>query len=245
MSIGSSIIRVKKTKSTMDLAREIAENGVRHGSIVIAEEQTGGRGRGNRDWVSPKGGLWFSVILNDEHSTKNTQLLLLTFALAVSNTIERYGATASIKWPNDVYIKNKKIAGILAETIFEGGKPKYTVIGVGINVNNDIPKELENTAISLKQVTEKTVSLEEFLGELLSEIDKYYYKLENNTSEVINEIKNKMNLIGKQITITTITSKTITGKCTSINEKGALVIETPKKELIEVNIQETVKVKIN
>ena len=245
MIIGSNIFKVKITRSTMDIAKKMAEKGAHHGSIVIAEEQTKGRGRGNKNWASPKGGLWFSVILKDEFCAKNTQLLLLTFALAVSNTIKHYGANPSIKWPNDVYINDKKIAGILAETIFEGSKPKYVVIGVGINVNNDLPRELENTATSLKQVTGKKASLKKFLEKLLIEINKYYSKLKNNSREIIREIKSEMALIGKQISITTLTNKTIIGKCINIDEKGELVIETEKKELIKVSIQETVKVKTN
>lgn len=124
------------------------------GTVVVALTQTMGYGREGRRWYSPRGGLWFSVLFKPRQSV-DPHFYTKLFAVAVLRALERLRVRADLKWPNDVYVHGKKLAGILAEGIFEGRRVKALIVGVGVNVNNEIPKELAEKAISLKALTSK------------------------------------------------------------------------------------------
>ncbi|MCD6551782.1 biotin--[acetyl-CoA-carboxylase] ligase [Thermotoga sp.] len=163
--IGEKIVSFETIDSTN---RFLKENFSRYpdGTVVVALEQTSGYGRNKRRWHSPRGGLWFSVLFKPR---KRVELVFYTkvFSVAIVKTLETLKVRAGIKWPNDVYIYGRKLAGILTEGIFEGKKPMAIVVGVGMNVNNEIPDELKTRAISLEEILGKEVSLMRLMEAIL------------------------------------------------------------------------------
>ena len=142
------------TDSTNRVAMEMAENGAPHGTVVVADAQTAGRGRMGRRWVSPAGkNLYVSLLLRPSVPTADAPRLALVAGVALADTVEAMGVTASLKWPNDLYCGGRKAAGILAEMASDPGGVRHVVIGVGLNVNMeeaDFPPDLRDAATSLR-----------------------------------------------------------------------------------------------
>jgi len=166
--------------STMDLAMQLGIQTAPHGTLVLAESQTKGRGRLGRSWFSPKyKGIYFSLILRPEISPSASPVLTLLAAVSICEAIKKVvGLDAQIKWPNDIFICNKKISGILTEMNAEVDKVNFVVIGIGLNVNND-KKSLIAQATSLKEQAGHPVSRVLLLQELLRRIENNYSLLED------------------------------------------------------------------
>lgn len=176
---GREVVYRESVNSTNELAKELARKGAVQGTVVIAEEQTGGKGRMGREWYSPsREGLWFSVILRPEISPADAGKLTLVSAVGVAETIrELTGIPAGIKWPNDVLINNRKVCGILVEMSAEIDKINYLVIGIGVNVSLDaakIPRELGSVAVSLEEQQKLRVTRAQLLAALLNKLDSLY-----------------------------------------------------------------------
>ncbi len=220
---------VEKCVTTQDIAATLAEQGATEGTIVLAEEMSGGRGRLSRKWYAPRGGLWFTLILRP-HDTRYSQLLSLAIGLGIVKGIENnLGVRTSLKWPNDVLYDEKKLAGILVEGKIEVPYIKYILVGVGVNVNNEIPFDLRDTAISLKDILKRHVPRIPLLRSILVEIDRYYNILvsRGDYKRIIVEWKNYSSTIGRRIKAITIEGRTIIGKAVDVDRNGALVLETP------------------
>jgi len=176
---GKRIVFLREVDSTNDYAKELASYGAEEGTAVVAETQTAGRGRLGREWISPKGGLYFSVILRPRISASEAVKLVFVAGLAVAKIFEEvYGLHVEIKKPNDVLVNGKKISGILAETNTTGEKVNYTIIGIGINVNFDVketlPKELAKNATSLENELDKKIRLEQLFKALIEKLESLY-----------------------------------------------------------------------
>ena len=227
--VGRMLLRFEKVTSTMDVAKNLVNKFFPEGTVVIANVQTKGRGRRNRSWCSPRGGLWCSIILGEKALYGiQPQCLLLIAALSIVETLKKYGVTANVKWPNDVYVNDKKIAGILAETIITKNKIKNMILGIGVNLNNELTcKEAKGKSISLSQLTGKKVNIENFLKEMLEKINTNLEKAKKETFSIINEINSVFYLKNKKIRITQ-NKKTIEGRCKGITSQCELIIETEK-----------------
>jgi len=142
------------TDSTNRVAMEMAENGAKHGTVVVADAQTAGRGRMGRRWVSPPGkNLYVSLLLRPSVPTADAPGLALVAGVALADAVEAVGVPASLKWPNDLYCGGRKAGGILAEMASDSGGVRHVVIGVGLNVNMeeaDFPPDLRDAATSLR-----------------------------------------------------------------------------------------------
>ena len=142
--IGKNIIYYDSIGSTNSIAKKLAESGEEHGTVIISEEQTTGRGRLGRNWISPKyKGIWMSIILRPNIVTENISQITLIGAAAVQKAIMKMGIKTSIKWPNDIVLNSRKVCGILTEMSGEIDHINYLVMGIGINVNleeEDIPE---------------------------------------------------------------------------------------------------------
>jgi BirA family biotin operon repressor/biotin-[acetyl-CoA-carboxylase] ligase len=137
--------------STMDLAHSRAAEGAAHGTAIAARVQTAGRGRRGRTWHSPAGGLWMSVVCRPS-DPGGAEHLSLRVGLAVAETIERLFPDLprlTVKWPNDLLLGGRKLAGILCEARWEGGTPAWVIAAVGLNVSNPIPDEVASQAVRL------------------------------------------------------------------------------------------------
>jgi len=154
------IIKFKKVSSTQDIAKKLAEKNIRE-AIVLAEEQTSGRGRYGRAWFSPIGGLWFSILLRPNIDPMDSIKLMALTGLAITKAIRDFThLPAFIKWPNDVYINDKKVCGILIESSIEDNRLKYIIIGIGLNVNNSFSNISPNI---LKNITSLRSELGKFI----------------------------------------------------------------------------------
>ena len=184
--VGKKIIAFDTIDSTQIYAKKLAEQGESEGTCVVSAQQTQGRGRFNRPWYSDRGGLWFSLILRPVLSPHQAGCISLSMALAVAETIENFcNLKIYLKWPNDIIFltkenQYKKCGGILTDLNLRGTAIDWLVIGVGMNVNNIIPLELETKAISLKMILEKEVNRSQFFEKLLCNIEKQYLLLIQN-----------------------------------------------------------------
>jgi BirA family biotin operon repressor/biotin-[acetyl-CoA-carboxylase] ligase len=231
--IGKKVIAYPSLSSTNDIAKREARKGAREGTVVVAEEQTAGRGRLKRAWLSPRGSVAISVIL---HPTP-TQLpsLIMLASLAVVHCIEKVsGLKAQIKWPNDVLVNDKKVCGILIESDVRGSSVDYAVIGIGLNVNvntADFP-EITSTATSLSQELGKELSLKEIIRCLLVEMESLYLSLPEGDS-FFREWRERLVTLGKEVELTS-GQASYQGIAESVASDGGLFLRQPDGKLIKV-----------
>jgi len=186
--LGGAILRFDSLPSTNDLARELAAQGAPEGTAVLAREQTRGRGRQGRGWVSPRGeGLYLSVILRPPLAPSQATILTLAAAIGVAETLALdYQIAADIKWPNDIQARGKKICGILIETSIEKSQLDYAVLGIGVNLGQrEFPGELQGVATSLAIESGQTVTPDEFAAPLLRRLEACYRIALGQPSEII------------------------------------------------------------
>lgn len=211
-----------EVSSTMNIARQLARKGVEEGTIVIAERQTTGRGRLSREWQSPQGGIYFTIVLRPRISPVYAPRLNLVVSVAVARTIRKlFGLNAELKWPNDVLISGKKVCGILAEMEAETDTVNFVNVGVGINANSPI-SQLEHTATSLKEELGREISRKEFLRSLVKEINEQYALL--TKPELLEEWKNLSDTLNRRVRVISL-GETIEGKAIDIDANGALLIK--------------------
>jgi len=159
----------KNTGSTMDRARESAVKGAESGSVFTAEKQSAGRGRNGRTWVSRQGGLFFSVLERPRLTVADYTQLSLMMQIAIVRSLSSIcGKKAFLRWPNDIYIDHRKIAGITTEVCGEGDLISWLSGGIGVNVNNSVPS---GRAASCAEITKRQVSRREVLNKILDEFD--------------------------------------------------------------------------
>ncbi len=208
--------------STMDEARLLAEKGSIHGTVVVAEKQKRGRGRRERIWHSRTGGLYLTLILKIPLPPALGIYFNFVASLAVVHTLRKlYGIRANVKWPNDVLIGERKIAGILSDMRVDSEVIRYLNLGIGINVNNDPSKEVP-LSCSVKKVLGKTVFRKEILATLLDELEDRIQKLP--TVNPVKEWKSYTSTLGRQVKVISM-SKTITGVAVDVDESGALILK--------------------
>lgn len=219
--------------STNKFAKKIANEGAADGTVVVAEEQTGGKGRLERDFFSPKfKSILFSVILRPKFLPKDAPKFTLMAAVAIIQAMEKFNLQAKIKWPNDILFKNKKLVGILTEMSAEIEKINFVIIGIGINANissEEFPDEIKKIATSLSTINGgKNISRVKFFRAVLEELDKLYSEIKSNGFEKIFGLWKKYNMtLGREIKIISAESNEIFfGKAIDIDNDGALVVET-------------------
>lgn len=228
----SDIKHFNQVSSTNIIAKDLAIKNAPHGTLVISDTQTLGKGRLGREWISPKGGIWSSLILRPNLDPIEAPKLTQIAAAALSLTLKAYGINAKIKWPNDLLIDNKKICGILTEMSCDMDSINYVIVGIGINVNlsnKDIPIEIQDKASSLYLACGKFLERSSLFADFLKNFEKLYNDfLENpNTTSWVNICRKNSALIGKEIIISTRNGDE---KVTfiDITNSGELLIKDPK-----------------
>ncbi|MFH1227960.1 MAG: biotin--[acetyl-CoA-carboxylase] ligase [Planctomycetota bacterium] len=190
-TIGKRIVYYKKVTSTNDLAWLEIANGAEDGLVVIAGEQMKGRGRFGRNWVSPtRKGIWLSVALKPRLPVDKMFSLMAIGALAVADVLKSHKLEATIRWPNDVVINGKKIAGIIIETKFISKEPEAAVMGVGMNVNiaqEELPEEIKDIATSALAEKGYEMAIQPLTEELIIRLDYWYQLLKDKQDNVIND----------------------------------------------------------
>lgn len=223
-SVGRRLLYFTSTTSTMDVARAEADADAAEGTIVLAEEQTAGRGRFGREWVSPAGkNLYLTLVLRP--TIERLRQLAIITPLAVSLAIEETtGLTPQIKWPNDVLLSGRKVCGILIETEFSGSDPRYALIGVGVNVNFEIDPATEIGAIatSIKQELNADANREAVLAALLNKIESLYTAPDPRA--VHEAWKSRLETLGRRITVT-FRDEVFEGEAEDVDDSGNLVVK--------------------
>jgi len=221
------IVVFDEISSTNNEAKKLALNGEDEGTIVISRIQNKGRGRFDRIWESPNGGVYLSIILRPKCNPEKAMLLSLLAAIIISKTISSYNLVPKIKWPNDVRVSGKKIAGVLIESEAYDKRIKYVIIGLGVNLNIDshnFSKTIRSNSTSLSQEIGKTIDYFSFVKKLLNNIDKYYKIFSSKRyGYIINEWKNQSDTIGRRVKINT-TSGEFLGDVIDINQSGFLEV---------------------
>lgn len=232
--MGKEIHYFDEVESTMDVAFRLAIDGVAEGTLTCAETQTKGRGRMGRTWSSPKGkGIYASLILRPKLSPTQVSKLTLLSAVAVCEAIQSTcEVKVDIKWPNDLLIGGKKIAGFLTELSAEMDQVKFVVVGFGINVNTTLP-QLPAGSTSLKVESKKTILRVELLKNILISFDHWYQRIFTEGFEpVMAAWKTHSSMLGRNIAFND-GQKTIEGMAMGLDEYGGLIIRTRNGEVIK------------
>lgn len=226
-TFGNYIKYFESCESTQLIAHEEAQNGAPNGTVIISEEQTSGKGRMSRPWSSTaRKGIWMSVIARPALTPQQAPQMTLVAAVAVTRAIQAVtGIEPSIKWPNDIFIKRKKVTGILTELQADPDRVKAVILGIGINVNqttNDFPDELKTIATSLKMVLGRTINRAELIAKTLEYLEQY---TELYVTHGFGPIKllweGYSNTAGKRIRAVMF-NETIEGTALGISDEGVL-----------------------
>jgi len=230
--IGQQAYYFDSIDSTQNQALKMADDPTNNGTVIIAAEQTGGKGRSGRKWVSPKGGIWLSIILHPKFDISITTLFPIASALALSNALEKtLKISPELKWPNDLTINGKKVAGMLVDASLESNRIENLVLGIGINFDVDV-KQIEKTlkgtsnfyGVTSLSEQKKKIKPIQLVQTFLVEFEKIYELLNTKqTKKIISEWTKRSSTIGKNVELDTIDGK-IKGKAIKIDEDGALVV---------------------
>jgi BirA family biotin operon repressor/biotin-[acetyl-CoA-carboxylase] ligase len=229
--LGQVIHCHEEVGSTNDEAKALADAGAEHGEVVVAERQTEGRGRRGRTWISPpRRNVAFSVVLRpDELPPTRAPELTLVAAVAVCDALRHSGVEAGIKWPNDLLVKGRKIAGILTELSAEADRVHWVVLGVGVNVNarrEDFPAELRGEATSLLLERGQPVPRALFLAACLTGLEDWYDRhAEEGLEPILAAWKERSVTLGRQVSVRTDGGEVV-GTAEDLDLDGALLVRT-------------------
>ena len=229
--IGRNVRFYQSTGSTMDDVAEWARAGAGEGAVVVAETQTASRGRMGRRWISDEGNLYFSVLFRPGPDA--LPLLSPLAGVAVARAIRQVaGVYPTIKWPNDVMIDSRKVAGILAESALSGTVIRHAVVGIGVNVALDVSAdpEIAATATSLNHASDSDVDRAELLRRILQHMDALYLDLRRGRSPIA-EWRRWLDTLGQRVTVTHH-GATDTGLAEDIDEHGNLLLRADTGELL-------------
>ena len=232
--VGRRVYYFDEIDSTQNYALQISNNKNENGTIIVAEKQTHGKGRLNRKWYSPEGGIWLSVIIHPEFQISDATIIPLAASLALCESIKKvHKIKTDVKWPNDITIDGKKVAGMLIDTSIQGNKVENLVLGIGINfaVNiQQIEKRLKNSpnfyGVTSLFPEKNRPSKIELLVQFLLELEKVINSLiKGKNTQIIRDWSKHTNMFGKTISVNTGNGK-ISGIAKKIDSDGALIIKT-------------------
>jgi len=237
--IGTHIVAYDTVVTTQLLAHELAGKGAVEGTLVIADQQTGGKGRLGRVWHSPKGtGIWMSLILRPAIPLAKAPQMTLVTAVAMTKTIiKELGLDVQIKWPNDIFVNGKKVCGILTELNAESDRINYLVVGIGVNVNTaeqDFPEHLTNIGTSLRIASGRVVKRAAFVQEFCRQFEQLYEKYLQHGFESIKAEWEKYSMsLGRMVTVRTLNGS-LEGRAIGLDAEGVLLVEDAQGTLHKV-----------
>jgi len=221
---GLNIIRYKRISSTNTKAKTLAQKGGAEWTVIVSEVQTRGRGRSGRNWNSPKGGLWFSLIIRPNIPLDRIPLLQFWVANALRKGIEEvYGVQSEVKWPNDLVVNWKKLAGILIETKTSGPELVYAIAGIGLNVNLTA-EEMPTGATSIFLARKKRFSLEKTLSSILTVLEGHHKTLSDEKAVVADWWEHCAHR--EKLVIIETSNGRVRGKSVGVNLDGSIIVQT-------------------
>jgi BirA family biotin operon repressor/biotin-[acetyl-CoA-carboxylase] ligase len=233
--LGTNLHYFSEIDSTNSYARGLAEQGAGEGEIIIAEAQTRGRGRLGRSWISPPFfNLYFSVILRPQLPPIHAPQLTLMAAVALADTIASFIRTPpTIKWPNDILVGGKKLAGVLTESSCNSERIEFVILGIGVNLNYPVasmPEVIRERATSIVSLTKKNVSREAFMRRLIQDLDRCYGELEEvGFNSLATRWEAVFGLRGKKVRVE-MAEQIMIGTAQGIDKDGALILEDERGE---------------
>ncbi|NOZ77144.1 MAG: biotin--[acetyl-CoA-carboxylase] ligase [Euryarchaeota archaeon] len=237
--LGSEFHVHREVGSTNDVAKGLAREGAGEGTVVIAGVQKGGKGRFGREWLSPEGGVWMSVVLRPGLPPGDVPILTLAGGLALAKAIRGYcGLEVGIKWPNDILIGERKVAGILTEAEMDSERVHFAVMGMGINANFDpaevFPPEVAAGATSLMVETGREVDLPGLVMRVIQELDAVYLDmLDAGPRGLLEEWKELASTLGREVRVRTMKGS-IEGRAVDITPDGALLLRMGDGRVVKV-----------
>lgn len=234
--IGKNILAFNKLASTNKLAKRLAKKGTAEGSLVIAEQQTRGKGRLSRQWYSPpKLGLWFSIVLYPKNNYEYLGLTSLLASVSVAEAVEELTALKpTLKWPNDVLVNGKKLAGILLETEFSHNELTFLILGVGINVNQtitDFPIQLRSQATSLHIESGILIERTALLAQILKNLEENYtHFVTGGFNRITEKWKMRCPLLKNKVSFQQ-NEQNIDGIFEDLNSQGSMLVRFPSGEI--------------
>jgi len=239
--LGGDVHYFKETDSTNRVAKELARKGAKHGTVVVAEAQTHGRGRLGRSWESPRGGVYMSIILRPDLHPSQIGLLTMLAGISVIRGIKRVcSAHAGLKWPNDIMISDRKLGGILSEMEGEAEHVKFVVIGIGIDVNCDASIDIPTT--SLRTETGADVSLTQIIQRVLEEFETLYTEYQFNPTGFLPEYKKCCLTLGRVVSAQR-RRRNVIGHAVDISANGGLLLELESGGVEEIVSGEIIPVR--
>jgi len=249
--LGKTIHHFHTLDSTNSKAYQLALNGAEEGEVVIAESQEKGRGRLGRHWSSPPFlNLYLSAILRPKILPHQASLITLMAAVATADTIQKFsGLLPLIKWPNDILLRDRKVAGLLNEIHSEMDRIHFVILGIGVNLNMDgkmFPKEIRAVATSLKIEMGQAISRKVFLQSLLQELEKWYtIFMKEGSAFILKAWRDRAHVKGRRVKVTSF-GETWVGMAIDVDSDGALILETTggkRKRVVAGDIEYKEKVK--
>ena len=230
-TVGKRLVFFQEIPSTMDQAARLAKENTADGTVVVAETQTSGRGRFGRNWVSPGGNIFMSVVFRP--TLDALPYLGIMAGVATVQTIRKTTTLApKIKWPNDVMLDGKKVAGVLVESVMEGDSVCYAVLGIGLNVALDPSQNAETSGIatSLEAAAGKPLAREDILRQLLQDLDSLYLKLRQGQTP-LEPWREMLDTLGQKIQVSW-RNDTYSGLAESIDQLGNLQLRLEDGRLV-------------
>ena len=228
--VGKNLYVFKEVSSTNTLAKFLSMNDVENGTVIISEKQTQAKGRSGKQWESPLGGVWMSIILNPNVDHSKLPLITLATGVAVAKTLENIGVeNPEIKWPNDIMINGKKVCGILTEAVAKFNTIENVIIGVGIDANLDIeqfPEELQSGTTTLKKELGRDGNENLLIKTFLEEFEKISEQFSHEGYEdILKEWRKRSYSIGKIVEVREPFNTYYDAYVLGISKEGALVVE--------------------
>ena len=240
--LGSRIQLLETIDSTNTYLKQQDLSNMQEGFVVLADEQTGGRGRLNRFFFSPKhSGVYLSVLLKPNLPPEKSRLLTICAAVAVSNALHKVcGVISQIKWVNDIFVGGKKICGILTEASLSAEMQSldYVIVGIGINTG-EIPEEIEDIATSVLEVTGEKGFRNKLVAEILNQLEKVYfaYLLAGKESEILSAYSEKLIYINEKVLVK-MYDETFAAIVLGIDDTGSLIVENDEGQVLHINTGE-------
>ena len=236
--VSKEIVYFEEVGSTNVEATRLATEGKNHGTLVLADSQSGGRGRRGRNWHTPKStSIAMSIILKPKMEAEYASMLTLIQAMAVAKAVEDVsGLYAQIKWPNDILVNEKKVCGILTEMNLSGSKISSIIIGTGINVNQEeFPEEIADIATSLKREAKAVISREELIEKICHYFEKFYesFMQTKDLSAIMEEYNKRLVSVGRRVKVLDPMQE-FTGEALGINSKGELLVKKENGQIANV-----------
>ncbi len=237
-TFGRVIRFYREVESTNDVAFDLAKKDATEGTVVVADAQTKGRGRLQRKWISPPGfNLYMSIIFRPSIPSKDASIMTLVSAIALFEAVNSYGIKCRIKWPNDLLIGRRKVAGVLTEMEPDGDRVQFVLVGLGINLNmtrtmmNDFMGEVSEIATSVMEVLAQEVDRAKFAANVINLLEMWYDVLNiKGKSAIISEWKKRWGDLNKRVRVR-IDRHLIEGIAYDLDDDGFLLVRKDSGEV--------------